>query len=69
MQAAFISDPEGAGEDWLLIGSRGCCGFVYRFEEGNPVIELSTGCHACVNEINDYALERAIPIRRGAPRP
>jgi len=68
MRAAFLSDPEGAGNDWLLIGSRGCCGFVYRFEEGKPVIELSIGCDACLNEVNAYATERAVPIRLGAPR-
>jgi hypothetical protein len=69
MRAEFISDPDGTEEDWRLTSSRGCCTFLHRFEDAKPVIEISTGCHDCINEINSYALERAIPIRVKNPAP
>ena len=66
MQARFV----GAaleGDEWELVGSRGCCTFTARIVGGHTLVELGRACHACLNELNSLALERGWRVLRPSP--
>jgi hypothetical protein len=65
MDAQFIADPDTEEQSWRLTSTLRCCAFICRFVPGTAaVIEISGGCHACLNEINVFALERGYRIER-----